>query len=64
MRKAIRGVGKLLICVGVLLFLFVGYQLWGTGLAERRSQERLTASFEKRLTTVPTLPGASAITSD
>jgi sortase A len=63
-RKAIRGVGKALICVGILLFLFVGYQLWGTGIAERRSQHRLTASFEKRLTTVATLPGAETITSD
>ncbi len=66
-RKAIRGVGKALICVGILLFLFVGYQLWGTGIAERRSQERLIASFEKRLTaapTVPTLPGAAGITSE
>ncbi len=59
--------GKALICVGILLFVFVGYELWGTGIAERRSQERLTASLEKRLTaapTVPTLPGADAITSE
>ena len=63
-RKVIRGTGKGLICIGVLLFLFVGYELWGTGIAERRSQHRLTASFEKRVTTVPTLPGSQPVTSE
>jgi sortase A len=61
-RKVIRGTGKTLICVGMLLFLFVGYELWGTGFAERRSQHRLTASFQQRVTTVPTLPGADPVT--
>ena len=62
-RKVIRGVGKTLICVGILLFLFVGYELWGTGFAERRSQHRLTAAFQQRVTTVPTLPGSDVVTS-
>ncbi len=54
----IRGTGKSLISLGVLLFLFVGYQLWGTGLAEARGQRSLAASFERRsqLTAVPTIP--------
>jgi sortase A len=60
-RRVIRGVGKALICVGVLLFLFVGYQLWGTGIAERRGQKDLAQSFTRRLTTLPTLPGAAPI---
>lgn len=28
-------IGKSLLALGVLLFLFVGYQLWGTGKASR-----------------------------
>jgi sortase A len=63
-RKVIRGTGKTLISVGILLFLFVGYELWGTGFAERRSQHRLTASFQQRVTTVPTLPGSEPVTTD
>lgn len=64
LRRAIRAAGKFFISVGVLLFLFVGYQLWGTGIAEARGQKSLAASFERRgqLTTVPTIPppGATA----
>ncbi|MFP5318398.1 MAG: class E sortase [Acidimicrobiia bacterium] len=64
LRRVIRGAGKFFISVGVLLFLFVGYQLWGTGIAEARGQRELAASFERRgqLTTVPTIPppGATA----
>jgi sortase A len=63
-RKVIRGTGKTLISVGILLFLFVGYELWGTGFAERRSQHRLTASFQQRVTTVPSLPGSEPVTTD
>lgn len=60
-RTVIRGFGKALICVGILLFLFVAYELWGTGFAERRGQKALAASFNRRvapLTPLPTLPGA------
>jgi sortase A len=60
-RTVIRGFGKALICIGILLFLFVAYELWGTGFAERRGQKALAASFNKRvapLTPLPTLPGA------
>jgi sortase A len=63
-RRVIRGVGKTLISVGILLFLFVGYELWGTGFAERRGQKALAASFKQRLTPLPTLPGAEPPTSD
>ncbi len=58
-----------MIAAGVLILLFVAYQLWGTGLAEARSQRELTKEFERSLvqgatsttttttTTAPT-PGA------
>ncbi|MFN2504104.1 MAG: class E sortase [Acidimicrobiales bacterium] len=49
--------GKTLIAFGILLFLFVAYQLWGTGITERREQKALGAAFQQRLlTTPPTLP--------
>ncbi len=64
-RTVIRGFGKALICVGILLFLFVAYELWGTGFAERRGQKALAESFNRHvapLTPLPTLPGADAST--
>ena len=62
-RRVIRGVGKSLISFGVLLFLFVAYQLWGTGISERRQQRALAAEFEQsQLTTPPTLPLPSGTT--
>jgi sortase A len=44
-RRVVGGVGRTLIAVGVLILLFVAYQLWGTGLAEARSQNSLRDSF-------------------
>ena len=38
-------VGKTLISAGVLLLLFVAYQLWGTGLAESQAQNKLKSQF-------------------
>jgi len=40
-RRFIAGLGRTLIGTGVLILLFVAYELWGTGLFEHRSQERL-----------------------
>lgn len=40
-RRFIAGLGRTLIGTGVLILLFVAYQLWGTGLFEARSQDRL-----------------------
>ena len=37
--------GKVFSAAGVLLLLFVGYQLWGTGLSEQRAQDDLTRTF-------------------
>jgi sortase A len=37
--------GSGLIILGLLMFLFVGYQLWGTGIEEAQSQNRLEDSF-------------------
>jgi sortase A len=37
--------GAALIILGILMFLFVGYQLWGTGIEEAQSQNRLEQKF-------------------
>ncbi|MDE0805036.1 MAG: class E sortase [Acidimicrobiales bacterium] len=39
--------GRLLIGAGLLMLLFVGYQLWGTGLVEARAQGDLVEEFER-----------------
>ncbi len=44
-RRIIAGIGRVCIASGVLILLFVSYQLWGTGLAESRSQDRLRSDF-------------------
>src|SRR4051812_4452603 len=44
-RQVARGVGKTLIGAGVIVLLFVAYQLWGTGIAEARSQHDLKKAF-------------------
>lgn len=62
--RIIGGIGRLFITVGVLLLLFAGFQLWGTGLAEARAQDDLSKRFADRLaaqtgpdaTVGPTMP--------
>jgi sortase A len=61
-------VGRGLIAAGLLLFGFVAYQLWGTGIETARAQRALTTEFEQLLATtepeittpaVPTPPSES-----
>ena len=46
-------VGKTFITAGVLLLLFVAYQLWGTGLRTSQAQNRLEDDLERALADVP-----------
>jgi sortase A len=48
-RWAIGGLGRLLISVGVLMFAFVGYQLYGTGIQTAQAQNRLENEFDQLL---------------
>jgi sortase A len=48
-RRIVRGIGKTLISVGVLILLFVVYQLWGTGLTHDREQKSLRSQFARQL---------------
>jgi sortase A len=59
-RTIVRGTGKTLIALGVLIFLFVAYELWGTGLAEARDQEALKSKFAKVLQAPTTVPSPDA----
>ncbi|MBI4885129.1 MAG: class E sortase [Actinobacteria bacterium] len=69
-RWVVAGVGKTLITVGLLMFAFVGYQLWGTGIQTAQAQNRLEREFDQKLAattttsspvidTTTTIPGAS-----
>ena len=49
MRRLLSGVGRTLITAGVLLLLFVAYQLWGTGIRQAQLQNKLTNGFEAQL---------------
>jgi sortase A len=44
-RRGVRELGLALIVAGVIVLLFVVYQLWGTGIAEAHSQATLKRSF-------------------
>jgi sortase A len=48
LRRAISGLGRSLITMGVLLLLFVAYQLWGTGIATAQSQSDLRNDLTKQ----------------
>jgi sortase A len=41
MRAVARGAGELLITLGVVVLLFTGYELFGTGIGEARAQHQL-----------------------
>jgi sortase A len=47
--RIVGAIGRVLIGIGVLLLLFVGYQLWGTGIQESRAQHSLRNDFERVL---------------
>jgi sortase A len=50
--QVIGAVGRMMIRAGVLLLLFVVFQLWGTGLQTARAQNDLERQFEDRLAEV------------
>jgi len=48
-RRVVAGPEKALITVGILILLFVAYQLWGTGIYTARQQNKLENQFEQAL---------------
>jgi sortase A len=51
--------GRILLGIGVLILLFVAYQLWGTGLAESHSQAVLRQRFDALLHHAPAASGTT-----
>jgi sortase A len=45
-RKILSGIGRSLITLGLLILLFVGYQLWGTNILEARAQDDLATELD------------------
>jgi sortase A len=71
MRTFLGAVGRVLVTGGMLILLFVAYQLWGTGILQARAQNDLRDDFESTLradasssssTTTTPQPGASTTT--
>ena len=59
-RQVMRGTGRTFITAGVLILLFVAYQLWGTGLAEARGQRSLKNQFEELTGPIGVAPPSTA----
>ncbi len=51
-RWVVGGIGRTLITVGLLMFAFVAYQLWGTGIQTAQAQRTLSAEFDETLASV------------
>lgn len=60
-RWFVGGLGRILIALGLLIFAFVAYQLWGTGIQYARAQDQLEQDFEEQLAALPT-PTAGPVT--
>jgi sortase A len=70
--RVLGAIGRVCITAGVLILLFVAYQLWGTGIREAQAQHRLSNQFEEQLghpleqgpgSTTTTAPDATTTTS-
>ena len=63
-RWVVGGIGKVLIAVGLLMFGFVAYQLWGTAIEYHQSQDELADQFADLMaaTTTTTTTTSTATT--
>ena len=65
LRWFVRLFGKTLIVIGLLMFGFVAYQLWGTGIEFARAQDQAESQFEELMATsaggsaIPTSPSTA-----
>jgi sortase A len=48
-RRTIAAVGRMLVTLGLLILLFVTYELWGTGIFTARAQTHLKSQFQHEL---------------
>src|ERR1041384_4397762 len=61
-RWVVGGIGRVLIALGILMFGFVAYQLWGTALQTAAAQNHLENDFEELVASMSTLPFPSEVT--
>lgn len=59
-RWVVGHIGRALITLGLLMFGFVAYQLWGTGLQTARAQHKLENQFEDKLADLGVTPDTIA----
>jgi sortase A len=52
--RVIGAIGRTCLTAGVLILLFVAYQLWGTGIREAQAQNKLEDEFDQLLETTTT----------
>lgn len=62
LEKVLSAVGRAFIAAGVLVFLFVAFQLWGTNISEARSQDKLKADATKQFAVPTTVAQGTATT--
>ena len=60
--KVLNVLGRVCIGAGVLILLFVVYQLWGTGIRERQAQDRLERQFKDRVAAAAITPTTTTST--
>ena len=46
-RWVVGGIGRTLITLGLMMFAFVAYQLWGTGIQTAQAQRTLSREFDE-----------------
>ena len=61
-RWVVGGIGKTLITLGLLMFAFVGYQLWGTGIQTARAQNRLEDDFNRMMQSTTSVAATTTTT--
>jgi len=61
-RTVVGALGRVFLTAGILILLFVAYQLWGTNLYTAREQDQLEQQFEEALREADT-PGSATTTS-
>jgi sortase A len=59
-RWVVGGIGKTLIVTGLMIFAFVAYQLWGTGIQYSQAQDRLENQFDTLLATAANAPATAS----
>lgn len=59
--SVVGAIGRFMMRAGVVILLFVAYQLWGTGLSTARAQDTLTKEFNAQIAALtPSTPSSAA----